>query len=118
MMQMILALSVLVIATIAALGYLAATGSAAAAFALGMLSTLAIQAINGLFELLRNRAQAQREQTAFVANAKENLAMMQSMQKIQNQQSAGLMQQLNSVNRLPAPVNSLLIESDVFSELD
>jgi hypothetical protein len=116
MTQIVIILSVIAIATIAALGFLANTGSTLAAFVLGVLLTVALHAVYAMFELLRNKAAGEREQASFIANAKENLAMMAQTQRVQNLQNVGLAQQLNGANRLPQSP-ALMIDAGVFDDL-
>lgn len=117
---------ILVSLGLAALGglfYLATEGNTLAAAVLFSLWTIVCVVIGWGLSIVQQRAAAAREQQAFMANAKENLALMGAIQSVQNRQNAGLIQQLNQAARLPRQgpgpgLDSLLIEDAVFSELE
>lgn len=121
MLETISLLVIMLFAVVGLLIWLANTGSIAAAYTLGLLTALVLHAVYSLFELARNRAQAHKEQTGFIANAKENLAIMQAMQNIQNKQNSTIMQQLGTTARLPLPPTNgpaLLLDDTIFDDLE
>lgn len=89
-------------------------------FLLGITATLVIQAVDAR----RAERNARIEQERFTANAKENLAIMAGMQRVQNAQNTMLQKQLHETQRmLPAPdgeVVEALVEYDdaIFDELE
>lgn len=104
----------------------------AAYMTLGAIVALALAALGGIGVLIvlwfAHRIQSDREraeQNRFIANAQENLAMMSSMQRVQNQQNAMLLKQAKEAQRaLPAPdgdtlnVGGFVFEDALFDELD
>ena len=119
--KMIVILVSMALATIGGLLYLAMAGNT---WAVGILFggwTIICLAVGFGGAVWQYRAMAARTQQSFMANAKENLALMGAMQTVQNRQNQTLMSQLSTVARLPqapAPVDSLLIEDGIFNELD
>lgn len=116
-------LIVLLLGVFGLLVWLANSGSVVAAYVLGVVTTLVLYVVYSIFELLRNREQANKEQVTFVANAKENLAMMQAMQNIQNKQNQAIMGQIGMAARYQPPVpddnsSTFLLEDGIFDELD
>ncbi len=100
--------------------WMATSGSVAAAYTLGLLTALILYTVYSVFELARNRAQAHKEQAGFMANAKENLAIMQAMQGLQNKQNQALMNQLSTTARLPQTPHApaLLLDESIFDEIE
>ena len=120
----IVILSTMALATIGGLLYLAMAGNVwATGILFSLWTVLMIVTGWGLSIFQQGRATA-KEQSAFLANAKENLALMASMQSVQNRQNQTLMQQLGTVARLPQAgpgldlSKSLLIEDGLFEELE
>jgi hypothetical protein len=75
------------------------------------------------FSTLTNAISARREQQNFMANVKENLAIMNAMQRVQNRQNAMLLNQAKEAQRaLPAgdvwDVDALAMDDSVFEELE
>jgi hypothetical protein len=75
------------------------------------------------FSTLTNAISARREQQNFVANARENLAIMNAMQRVQNQQNAMLLKQARDTQKaLPAgdlvDIDALVMDDTVFDELE
>ncbi len=121
MLETIVLLVMMIFGAVALLIWLATSGSIAAAYTLGILTALVLHAVYSLFELARNRAQAHKEQSAFIANTKENLAIMQAMQNIQNKQNSSIMQQLGTTARLPQQPPqppALFLDDGIFDDLE
>jgi len=120
------ALALIMLALIALLVYLAAQGSLAALITLAVIVTVVLIALGALIALLGQRLANEKAQQDFRDNAKENLAIMQSMQQVQNKQNQTLMQQLNQAARLPAPSppgrpkngQPLIIDDRIFDGLE
>lgn len=112
-------LSGLLLAVVGSLLYLAMGGNV---WATGILfsgwSVLCI-VIGWSLSMIQQDKAATKEQQTFLANAKENLAMMAAMQTVQNKQNQSL---LTQITRLPLPqqaqTNSLFIEEGIFEELE
>lgn len=117
-------LATLFLATMALLIYAASWGSVTALVTLAVVLTIVLVAVGSIIALIATKIMADQKQREFSDNAQENLSIMLALQKIQNQQHAALMQQLNQATRLPQPVapvdlsKSLLIEDGIFAELD
>lgn len=115
---------VLLLTLAALLGWLASRGSLAAGIALAVVGTVALVALGAGITLAVQRMANEKSQADFVNNAKENLMLMQQAQRVQNLQNQTIMDQLNRAARLPEPSNGyepaggLLIDSDIFAELD
>jgi hypothetical protein len=119
------ALSLIWLAILAGLVYLAAAqGSIVAAVILAILATVLLVGLGAGITLATQRMANEKSQADFVNNAKENLAIMASLQRVQNSQNQTLMQQLKQAARLPEPPpgfdpgGALLIEEGVFDELE
>lgn len=114
----------IILATITGLVYAASLGFVSAMVTLAVLVTILLISLGAGITLTATNLMAKQAQKAFTDNAQENLSIMQSLQSVQNQQNAALMQQLNQVARLPQPTapvdltKSLLIEDGIFAELD
>lgn len=109
-----------VLALLITLGYLAVGGSLAAGIALAIITTVVLILTGALIALAVQKMANQKAQADFVANARENMAIMAGLQRTQNLQNQTLMQQLGRVARLPEPTDShsLLIDEGIFSELE
>lgn len=109
------------LATLGGLFYLATEGNTLAAAVLFSLWTIFCVVIGWGLSIIQQSKAAAREQQSFIANAKENLAIMAATQKVQNLQNQAVQQQLATANRLPAPgvdlSTALDIQDAVFSEL-
>ncbi len=116
--KLIFSLAVMGLAILAGLFYLATEGSTIAAAVLFSLWTIFCVVIGWILSIIQQRQTAAREQRAFMANMRENLAIMGAAQKVQNLQNQNLMQQLNRLPAQAAPGDSLLIEDAIFSELE
>ena len=98
----------------------------------GAIVAVALMVVGGLivigvltFAYKTERGRERREQDRFEDNARENLAIMAAMQKVQNQQNTQLLKQARETQRiLPEPrgdvvdIDALLVEEDVFAELE
>lgn len=109
--------------SIVALVYLARGGDVWAVSILVAVWTLLTVSFGAFIVIYVNRQQTARQQADFAENAKENLAMMQQLQRIQNEQNKTLMHQLGQTARLPATQSNgsgpaWLIEDGIFDELD
>ncbi len=111
---------IFLISIIAVLVYMAAAqGSPLAAFILGILTAGTLLALGQGASILQNHIATKHRQADFINNARENLAIMQRMQAIQNQQNTQLLRQ---VKQLPAGSSDhqpeLVIDDAVFSQLE
>ena len=119
---------ILFLLMLAGLGYMASQGSVAAALAVGAVLAIACVIVGVVLTVLAIYAGARREQTAFSANARENLQIITAMQRVQNLQNTALMRQAMAAGRglppgqapdeLGGPGDALLMEDGVFSELE
>lgn len=117
----IVILSFLAVAVIGGLLYLAMAGSTWATGILFSGWSILCLVIGWSLSMLQQRQAAAKEQHDFMANAKENLAIMGAMQTVQNRQNQTLMNQLSTAARLPQPGpggDSLIIDSTIFDELE
>lgn len=116
----IVILVVLILAVIGALIYLAMDGNIVASSILFALWSIFCVVVGWLLSYLQNRSNATREQEAFSANVKENLAIMGALQTVQNRQNQTLMSQLGRAARLPEVTNGpiLSIDDGIFEELE
>ena len=73
---------------------LAAGGNVAAIVALSVLAAIALVCIGAGIVAGVTAINAKRQQADFLANARENLAMMATMQRVQNMQTQNMMRQL------------------------
>ena len=114
-------LTTMALAVIGGLLYLAMGGNVWAAGILFSGWSILCVVIGWSLSLIQQDKAAAKEQQAFSANVKENLAIMAAVQTVQNKQNQTLLNQLGSVARLPqaAPMaDSLLIDDGIFEELD
>lgn len=116
---------VLLLVMMVGLVWLTDRGNTAAAVLLGVIGGAILISLGVLITLAANWAAAKREQASFVANARENLAMMQQMQKAQNLQNAMLLKQARETQRMlpgsveePTDIDALVFEDGVFEELE
>ena len=119
---LILTLTILTLAILAALVWLAILGYVLAYVGLAVLVTIILIGLGLSFGLIHQKIASDRQQQAFIDNAQENLSIMNTLQTIQNKQNQTLMQQLGAVSRLPQPQrptnNNFLIEDGIFDELE
>ncbi len=106
------------------LAVLASQGNVTAIVFLAVLAAVFLVCLGVVITLLASWAAAKREQTAFVTNARENLAIIGAVQQVQNQQNAMLLRQAREMQRaLPRPaddgqsVDALLMDTSVFDGL-
>lgn len=119
-------LSLICLGMVAFLGWLAYGGSIPAMIFLVMLTTFLLMAAGAGMALTVQRMANEKSQQDFVANAKENLALMQAQQRVQNMQNQTIMEQLTKVARLPelgpgngnSGLEAFIIDQDVFGELE
>jgi hypothetical protein len=110
---------------VAVLGYLywmARQGDRASIAILAVLAAVVLILLGVGIAVLFQWMAARREETAFIQNAKENMAIMASMQRVQNAQNVGLLRQAREMQRaLPAPegetIDGLEYDDAVFAEL-
>jgi len=101
---------------ITGLGFQAAAGNPLAMVVLAVLATVTLIIIGASISLIHARIAAKQQEAQFNANVRENLAIMQQMQTLQNAQSKNLMTQ---TQHLPEPTGSpLIIDDAIFSELE
>lgn len=114
----------LILATLAGLIYLANEGHLGAIVTLAVLLTILLIALGAGITWLSIAQMSKQQERQFRDNVSENIGIMRNMQSLQNQQNQTLMQQLNTVSRLPQPQpgidvsKSLLIENGIFEELE
>lgn len=114
----------ILLATIAALVYLASLGSLAAALTLAIVLTILLIGLGASLTWLSINLMTRQQERQFRDNVGENIGIMKEMQSLQNQQNKTLMGQLATVARLPAPtpqpnpLDNLLIEDGIFDELE
>lgn len=114
-------LTTMALAVIGGLLYLAMEGSTWAAGILFSGWSILCVIIGWSLSMIQQEKAATKEQEAFSANLKENLAIMSAVQTVQNKQNQTLLNQLGTVARLPqpaAPIDSLLIDDGIFEELE
>lgn len=116
---------VLMLALLVGLALLAWHGNVAAGVVLGAVVAATLIGLGVILSLVASWAAAKREQAHFAANAKENLAIMAAMQRVQNAQNAMLLKQAREAQKmLPQPdgdvldVDALVFSDDVFAELE
>lgn len=117
---LILILTVLGLAILAGLVWLATLGYILAYVILAVLAAVGLIGLGLSFGLIQQKIAADRQQQVFMDNAQENLSIMNTLQSIQNKQNSTLMQQLGAVSRLPVPPaqnGNFLIEDGIFDEL-
>lgn len=98
--------------------YAASAGMMTAIVILAIIGTVTLIAVGAGIVILAVRIMSEKEQKAFRDNTRENLAIMNAMQSVQNKQNATLLQQ---VGKLPASsdiAGALLIEDGIFAELE
>jgi uncharacterized membrane protein YgaE (UPF0421/DUF939 family) len=98
-------------------------GDVASIAILASLVTVLLIMIGVGIAILVQYTTARRDRMSFDANMKENLAMMNAVQQVQNQQNAMLLKQAKENQKLLPPgqvfdVDALSIEDDVFNELE
>jgi uncharacterized membrane protein YeiB len=109
-----------ILAGLTALTLAAVAGSLPAAVILAVLVTVLLVGIGAGIALAVQKLANEKSQADFVANAKENLALMSSLQSVQNRQNQTIMQQLSQAARLPLPANgadNFFIDDGIFNEL-
>ncbi|MBE7474895.1 MAG: hypothetical protein HS114_37655 [Anaerolineales bacterium] len=114
--------ALIMLAVIVGLIYAASWGNVAALVTLVIGLTVFLIALGAGIALAATKLMAEKQQKAFRDNAHENLAMMQALQTIQNQQNEQLLKQAKALTPpLPTPFvakPALLIEDAIFEELD
>ena len=102
---------------------MARQGERAAIAVLAVLGAVILILTGWGFSTLTNAINARREQQNFMANVRENLAIMNAMQRAQNQQNAMLLNQAKETQKaLPSgdvwDVDALAMDDSVFEELE
>jgi hypothetical protein len=102
---------------------MARQGDRAAIAVLAVLGAVILILVGWGFSTLTNAINARREQQNFMANVRENLAIMNAMQRVQNQQNAMLLKQAKETQKaLPSgdvwDVDALAMDDSVFEELE
>ena len=112
-------LTILYLVAVVSLGWLASEGYILALIALTVLITVSLLGIGLLFGLGYLRQAGKQQQDAFVNNTRENLAMMNAMQNLQNKQNQALLQQVKHLPQRPIPPDPFFtVEEGVFEQLD
>lgn len=117
------ALVLIILAILAFLLFAAVQGSLIAATILGIILAIVLICIGVVITLAVLKTANDRNQQSFIDNAKENLAIMGGMQRVQNQQNKTIMDQLKGAAQLSLPepseqVDILEYDDIVFEELD
>lgn len=106
------------------LGYMAYIGSLLAIILLTIGITIVVFCAGVASTIYTVRVMQSKAQADFQTNAQENTVMMQQqhraaleLQRLQNEQSKGLMQQLDKSRQLPENGNRFLIEDGLFDDL-
>ncbi len=119
---LIFLLTLILLAIIGLLTWLAVTGYVIGYILLAVIGTVMLVGVGEIISLARERIAAQRQQQYFQDNAHENLTIMSALQGIQNMQNKALLQQLDQLKRLPSQQNNnntgLLVENGIFDELE
>lgn len=102
------------IGLIVTLVYFARQGDIWSAATLAALWTMGAIIVGALIVLYVVRQRDKQGDNTFIANARENLLIMQQLQRLQNLQNKGLMNQ----NGSPPPANGLMIDDGIFDELE
>lgn len=112
-------LILLYIGLLAGLIGLTVAGYAFALIGLTVLVTVSLIGIGLGFGLGYLRQSGKQQQDAFTNNARENLAIMNAMQTLQNKQNQALLKQVKQLPEggMPQPIN-LVFEEGVFDELE
>lgn len=98
-------------------------GDTMAIATLAVIGSIILVLVGWGFSTITNAINTRREQQNFMANTKENWAIMSTMQRVQNQQNAMLLKQAKETHKLPAPdgdvidIDALVYDDDVFAEL-
>lgn len=114
----------IILGALAGLVYLANLGSLAAIVTLAILLTILLIGLGASLTWLSINLMARQQERQFRDNVSENIGIMRQMQQLQNEQNKGLMGQLATVAKLPAPaaqpnpLDSLLISDGIFDELE
>ncbi|MEM7031586.1 MAG: hypothetical protein AAF629_18645 [Chloroflexota bacterium] len=117
MNKLTLVLSLMAFASISWLIYLATEGNLTAIIILSVLTSILLIGLGVAITLMASYISTQREQSSFLQNAKENLAILNQIQSVQNAQNSQLLKQ---VKQLPDPrqENALIIDDAIFNELE
>jgi hypothetical protein len=90
---------------------------------LAVLGSVILILVGWGFSTLTNALNARREQQNFMANVRENLAIMNAMQRVQNQQNAMLLKQARETPKAlpagdPLDIDALMMDDSIFDELE
>ncbi len=116
---LILVLILMALAILAGLVWLAILGYILAYVVLAVLVTVALIALGLSFGLIHQKMTNDRQQADFVANAKENMQLLQQQQRALNAMNQNSLVR-NGHSQLPAPAGSgnFTIDHAAFDELD
>lgn len=109
---------ILLLGFLGVLIYGASIGLVTAIVTLAVIATVALIAVGAGIVILAVKLMAEKEQKAFRDNTKENLAIMNAMQTVQNKQNAALLQQVGKSPVSNDIAGALLIEDGIFAELE
>lgn len=119
-----LTLLIIILGILIMLGYMAYIGSLLAIILLTIGITIVVFCAGVASTIYTVRVMQSKAQADFQTNAQENTVMMQQqhraaleLQRLQNEQSKGLMQQLDKSRQLPENGNRFLIEDGLFDDL-
>jgi uncharacterized membrane protein YhiD involved in acid resistance len=102
---------------------MARQGDRAALAVLAVLASIILILVGWGFSTLTNAINARREQQHFMNNVRENLAIMNAMQRVQNQQNTMLLKQAKEATKaLPSgsawDIDALVMDESIFEELE
>lgn len=120
--HLLLIWTVLLVITLGGLVKLAMDGATVAVVILAVLGALLLVGFGVIITLFAIGVSARRDQANFMANARENLSIMQAMQRVINAQNTQLLRQVQKAGQLPAPENDVIdlveIDESIFDTLD
>lgn len=124
MNQYIVAIYVLSVTIIGGLIYLASQTAnimlaLIAVAVLSILMTVGLISLGAFIATVNQKIAAEKSIQSFQDNAKENLAIIQSLQKVQNEQNKLLMgQALNGFGQQQLPASNMMLDASLFDNLE
>lgn len=114
---LILVLTIIALAILAGLIYLATAGVVIAYVTLAVIATAGLIGLGLGVGIIHQRIAADRQQSDFVANAKENMQLLQQQQRLLNAMNQNSIVR-NGHNQPPPVGGNFLIEDGIFDDLD
>jgi hypothetical protein len=101
----------------------ALNGSQLAILVVGVAIGVGLTSVGHVFSLFHLWISAKHEERRFNANLRENLSLMGSMQRVQNDQNSILLKQVKDLSKtqpeaLPSPDEALVFDSMIFDSLE